>query len=126
MSGLTWRDNETGRETRCPWPVPGNPVLPAAPLVLMTPAGKAVIFTETFEDESAIIAMTFPGGAYFMRISPETDWALEEKREGAPPAEIAEKLDDSWRTLIDSFAARNKELREQREASPQHQGEEKR
>ena len=114
MAGFGWRDNSTGREIRSPWPIPGDTAQSFAPMVKETPLGKAAIFADTFEDASVIVAMMHPGGARFMRISPETDWALEERKEGETPPEIAADLDYAWSSTIQQFAERNRELRAER------------
>ena len=114
MATLTWRDHAARREVECPWPVPGDPVLSPDPMVHQTPLGRCALFTETFSDDSVVIALLFPGGHRLMRISPETDWAMEEHWEGAIPEQIAADVEDAWHTTVDLFAARNKDLRASR------------
>ncbi len=111
MAELRWRDNALGRETLFPWSIPDGRVITVDPMVKETPAGKAVLFTDVLPDEGVAIALTYPGGARFARISPETGWALEERKEGTTPPAIAEEMDSAWRETLTLFAARNKELR---------------
>ncbi len=63
-------------------------------------------------DETLALGLIHPGGAYFARISPETEYSLEERREGTMPPEIADELDSVWRDTVNLFAAKGKELRE--------------
>lgn len=120
MAELCWRDNIAGREAVFPWPVPETFAARPAPMSKETVAGRAALFTDVLVDQSVAICLMYPGGARFARISPETSWALEERREGTTPPEIADEMDSVWRETIDVFAARNRELREQRaSATPQ-------
>lgn len=111
MATLSWRDNDTGQTITAPWRISSKPEEPA-PLVRQTPLGKAVIFFATFEDGSVIVAMMHPGGARFMRITPQTAYAVEEHFEGEVPPEIAAVVTDAWRDTVSTFASRARELRE--------------
>ncbi len=113
MAELRWRDNASGRETLFPWPIPDEGTLVANdPMVKETVAGKAVLFADFLPGGGLAIGLTYPGGARFARISPETNWSLEERVEGTTPPEITEEMDTVWRDTVALFAARNKELRE--------------
>lgn len=114
MAELRWRDDVTGEETVFPWPIPDGPLRTFDPMVKDTVAGKCVLFTDILPDEGIAICLTYLGGARFARISPEIDWSLEERRVGDTfPVVIFKELADVWRTTLEQFAARNKELREQ-------------
>lgn len=112
MPELRWRDNAEGRETLFPWPVPDCRLEAFDPMVKVTAAGKCVLFTDTFEDGTLAIGLTYPGGARFSRCSPHTNWALEERVEALPPESIASEMEEVWRDTLALFAARIKELRE--------------
>jgi hypothetical protein len=108
---LKWREKTTGREIEWPWPVSGT-VHVAQSLSKDTPVGEMVLHSFIFGDAGYGAVLLHPQGARFMRISPETDWALEERKEGTTPPEIAADIDFAWRHHVDTFAAGNKELRE--------------
>jgi hypothetical protein len=48
-------------------------------------------------DGSNLVGLCFPGGQRVYRMSPDTDWAIEERFEGDAP-EVAQ---DVWRVLVD-------------------------
>jgi hypothetical protein len=112
VAELRWRDKAAGRETLFPWPVPDGPITTHDPLVKQTAAGKAVLFSDELADDTLALALTFPGGVRFARISPDTDWALEERWEGEMPDAIRADLEDVWQTTITLVAAENKARRE--------------
>ena len=122
MSTLTWRDNSAGREITFPWRFDGEVQEPEPPLTKDTPLGRAAIFAAIFEDASVGVGLMFPGGHRFLRISPETDWAMEERWEGAVPDQIAKDIEYAWQSTVDLFAARNKQLREARAALSSSRG----
>jgi hypothetical protein len=111
MPELRWRDNAEDRETLFPWSVPDCRLESFDPMVKVTAAGKCVLFIDTFEDCTLAICLTYPGGARFARVSPDTNWALEERVEASPPEPIAREMDEVWRETLGLFAARIKELR---------------
>ncbi len=111
QGGLKWREKSTGRVIAWPWPVSGT-VHVQQSLTKNTSLGDAVLHSFTFDDAGYGGVLLHPQGARFMRISPETDWALEERKEGTTPPEIAEDIEEAWRFHVALFAARNKELRE--------------
>lgn len=112
MASLILRDKHVGRDVKFPWPVAEGPSPQIDPMVKETGAGRCVLWTNCLADDALVLALTYPGGARFARISPETNWALEERKEGATPPEIAAEMDEVWRDTLALFAARTKELRE--------------
>jgi len=118
VAELSWRDNSTGAETLFPWRIPdGVETEVSESLVKQLPAGKFVLFIDALSDGSLAMCLTGPHGARFARISPETNWALEERVDGHTPPEVAAEIDQTWRDSVALFAARNKELRESGEES---------
>lgn len=112
MSELCWRDKATGREDIFPWPVPeGDLLLVSDPLVKETEAGRCVLYSDVLADETFAGALTFPGGVWFVRCSPDTGWSMEERGEGTVPPSIADELTSTWRTFLESVATGAKIVR---------------
>lgn len=53
-------------------------------------------------DGTNIIGLVYDGGQRLMRMSPDTDWALEEHFIGDPPADDG-KLGETWTGIVESF-----------------------
>jgi hypothetical protein len=95
-----------------PWEVAGPPVKRDS-YSFPTPQGKAYITVAYFEDETNICILATPSGAgRFMRISPDTNFAMEERRSGEIPVAILPAVDEAWKKCIDHFAQANREIRE--------------
>jgi hypothetical protein len=60
-------------------------------------------------DGSNLVGLCFPGGQRVYRMSPDTDWAIEERFEGDAP-EVAQ---DVWRVLVDCAAEGLRKAREE-------------
>lgn len=55
-------------------------------------------------DGSSIFVLMYPGGERSARVSPHTDWALEERLGGNPPIEEHRAIvDDAWRGWLDAL-----------------------
>ncbi len=111
MSELSWRDKITGRKIVYPWPVEDQ-AFELENLSKQTEAGPLWLWAATFPDASLASTVIFPGGARFLRVSPTTNWALEERREGEPHPAIVGELDSAWSTIVSFLAENVKVLRE--------------
>lgn len=113
-------------EIEFPWEVEAGFQGPQQTITITTDLGKAYACHAPLEDGTLIAFMVDPlGNARFMRMRPETDWAIEESRKGKFPPAIRAKLDEVWKVLMDEFARANRECRELegRAASTQQPGE---
>lgn len=96
-----------------PWEVEAGFQGPQQTLTITTDLGKAYACHAPLEDGTLIAFLVDPlGNARFMRMRPETDWAIEESRKGKFPAAIRPKLDEVWKVLMDLFAQANREVRD--------------
>jgi len=78
-----------------------------------TALGKAYITLAYFEDGTNICILATPTGAgRFMRISPDTDYALEERRSGEVPVSILNAVDEAWKHCVEVYAKVNRDARE--------------
>jgi hypothetical protein len=56
------------------------------------------------DDGSIVMTLLYPGGKRYARVSPHTDWALEERPEGQPPAEKdRETINKVWREWLQTL-----------------------
>jgi hypothetical protein len=77
-----------------------------------TALGKASLVTALLGDGTNMGALVDPEGhAKFFRLSPETDWAIEERGQGTWPVVIAEDMERVWALTIDAVAESNRETR---------------
>lgn len=55
-------------------------------------------------DGTSIFVLVYPGGERSARVSPHTDWALEERLDGNPPIEGHRAIvDEAWRGWLDAL-----------------------
>lgn len=85
-----------------PWTVDAELIVTKA-YTRDTPLGRAAALVAAFEDCTVLAAIAYPGGARFARISPETDWAIEERIDGETAPEIAEEMDEVWQGIVNWF-----------------------
>lgn len=94
-----------------PWPQPEG-VTESKSYSFNTPLGKASLVTALLGDGTNIGALVDPeGNAKFFRLSPETNWALEEEGSGTWPFAISEAMEKVWSLMIDAAAEANRETR---------------
>lgn len=98
-----------------PWPQPEG-VEDTKTYTFDTALGKACLLTALLGDGTNIGALVDPeGNAKFFRLSPETDWAVQEEGSGSWPFAINQTMEKIWSLTISAVVESNRETREELE-----------
>lgn len=69
-----------------------------------------VIAGGVLSDGTNVLGMSFPRGQRLMRISPDTDWAIEERFDGETPSAV---LLEVWPKVVESMRLGMQDAREE-------------
>lgn len=73
-------------------------------VLTITRTGKQMFYAGgTLGDGSCLYGLTFPGGERVLRISPHTEWSVEERFKGRPPRADRATVDRIWRAIVNSL-----------------------
>jgi hypothetical protein len=76
----------------------------ALAVATLTATGSTIaLMGGVLEDGTCLYGLAFPGGQRVMRISPETEWAIEERFEGKPRLKDRKPVNNVWRSYVDSL-----------------------
>jgi hypothetical protein len=74
---------------------------------------KALMESAMLRDGTNLFAITWPGGQRLVRISPHTNWAIEERFAGEVPAGCGELIGRLWRITVESAVSACKAAEEE-------------
>lgn len=63
--------------------------------------GQGLMFSAMLIDGTVLFAVVWTGGQRAVRISPETDWAVEERFTGDVPSGAAEVIGSLWTMVVE-------------------------
>jgi len=68
----------------------------------------------TLEDGTCLYGLGYSGGQRVMRLSPSTDWAIEERFRGTPKKADRRVVNDTWRGCVQSLVTAKQKTEEER------------
>jgi hypothetical protein len=80
--------------------------VPVDQAVYATDSGDPVMHLASLllADGTSIFVLLYPGGERLARVSPHTDWGLEERLDGSPPSEEHQAaVDVAWRGWLEKL-----------------------